>query len=739
MRDLDFLAEISRETMSSLTLSSLMWRVVTLLRKRFGYPFAAIGLVQEGVLLFRAGDGENFEDFEGTRDDERWRIPPGQGVAGRVITSGRSQRAHDVRELEKLAAPNVLASTRSQLCVPLSHKESVIGVIDVQAPTPDAFTDADSQLLEVVGALVAPAIEAAQMVEWERRRVRHLRLVNEISRLVMSSLDREQVVSLACRAMLDELHVSFVAIMLLDRSGRRMVQGGYATDYDFIEGVDFDNWSVRKGEGISSQVVQSEKPIRVGDVRVSDKYRKVVEGMRSCLAAPLRVMGETIGALVVEHTAIDHFNDEDEALAENLAGYLAQAIDNARLFDSQRRRWQQLLLINEVARIATRTIDLEAMVALVARDVHDRFRYFAVGVLLAEEGHLVVRALASDRNLDVEVGHRERLGESWAGMVIQTGRTLQVDNLEDVPRRWAFSEDTRSVICVPLGVGDQVIGAIQVESPEVAGFDGDDRLVLETLAKSVAGAIANARALRQTEQLREDLNRMIVHDLRNPVQAIQLTMQEVLSREELSKGVSAAVTESIKCTDDILQMINSLLDLARFEAGKARVRLSPAVLNDHIRDVLRRFSPLARSKQLQVTISLSQDVPVMRLDHDLINRMLGNLISNAIKFTPDGSTVTVTCNPIEKPTGKVPFPGVLIAVEDHGEGIPADYHQKIFEKFGQVESRQAGLKMSTGLGLALCRYVVEAHGGKIWVESELNVGSIFFVALPVAPRNTSSR
>ena len=181
-------------------------------------------------------------------------------------------------------------------------------------------------------------------------------------------------------------------------------------------------------------------------------------------------------------------------------------------------------------------------------------------------------------------------------------------------------------------------------------------------------------------------------------------------------------------------MVNSLLDVSRFEAGKAQLRLSPAVLNDHIRAVVKRFAPLARRKRIQITTVLSQDVPVLRLDHELTARMLGNLIGNAVKFTPEGACVTVRSELVNEPRDDCAIspPYVLVAVQDTGEGIPEAYYDKIFEKFGQVESRKAGLKMSTGLGLALCRYVVEAHGGRIWVRSRPGEGATFYFTMPVA-------
>jgi len=119
-------------------------------------------------------------------------------------------------------------------------------------------------------------------------------------------------------------------------------------------------------------------------------------------------------------------------------------------------------------------------------------------------------------------------------------------------------------------------------------------------------------------------------------------------------------------------------------------------------------------------------LPALQADEDKLRRTLVNLLGNSIKFTPQGGvTLIISDHPEEG--------AIWFAVRDTGEGIPKDAFERIFEKFGQVETRKAGRKMSTGLGLTFCKMVAEAHGGRIWVESELGVGSVFTVAIPVGP------
>lgn len=739
LRELDFLAKLTSEALSSLQLRPLLWRIVQLLRDEFDFEFAAIGIIEQNHIIIRAASGldVNHEVIEAERNSA-WVIPIGRGVVGTVAKKGEPSLVNKTSQSEIYIEAPELGNVQSELAVPVIYRERVIGVIDVAASTGDSFDERSLRLLQIIATLIAPAIHTAQLYERERKRVRYLHLANEISSLVMSSLDREHMMSTTCQAMLETLDVSFVAIILVNRAQNRVIQGGYASRAQFSDGVDFEHWSIALGEGIVSETINKGRPTRVSTSPKHDAYRELVLGVQSHLSVPLRIQGEVIGALVIEHVEEDRFTEEEERILENISAYIAQAIDNARLFDGQRRRWLQLLMINEVARVATRTVDLDQIVKLVTREIHERFGYFVAALMLREDKDLVLKAISADGELDIDPDYREAIGEGIAGAVAKTGLTLQVGEADEFGLSKAFCEGIQSGLCVPLSAGDSILGVIMVQSLNIHAFDDEDRVMLETLAKSVSGSIANAIAIREKEQLREDLNRMVVHDLRNPIQTIQLTLNEVLRTEEISDKLKNTVSESIKGSDDILDMVNSLLDLARFEAGKASLKIRPAVLNDHIREAMRRLAPIARSKRIQVMSILSSDIPVMRFDHELIDRMLTNLIGNALKFTSDRGTITVSTEPIEEGWQGLSLPAVAISIRDTGEGIPKAYHEKIFEKFGQVESRKAGLKMSTGLGLALCRYVAEAHQGQIKVESELGKGSNFIVGLPVGKKKISS-
>ncbi|HLV79881.1 MAG TPA: ATP-binding protein, partial [Chthonomonadaceae bacterium] len=166
-------------------------------------------------------------------------------------------------------------------------------------------------------------------------------------------------------------------------------------------------------------------------------------------------------------------------------------------------------------------------------------------------------------------------------------------------------------------------------------------------------------------------------------------------------------------------------DIHHLEAGALALEWETLEAKPLIEAAVQQVASLAAEKHLTLTEKIAPDLPAFSGDEEKLRRTLINLLGNAIKFTPSGGRIEVSARRDEEGNA------VLFAVQDTGEGIPKEAFQRIFDKFGQVEQRKAGRKMSTGLGLTFCKMVVEAHGGRIWVESELGQGSTFFFTLPL--------
>ena len=229
-------------------------------------------------------------------------------------------------------------------------------------------------------------------------------------------------------------------------------------------------------------------------------------------------------------------------------------------------------------------------------------------------------------------------------------------------------------------------------------------------------------ALRRLETLRDSLVHMVVHDLRSPLAAISACLEVIKwdADEQHRVELATDVETALHATRTIIRLVNSVLDVSKMEGTEMRLQLVPADIAAVARESVDELESLVGTRQL---VRDWPDDPVMAVvDRDVVARVMQNLLGNALKFTPATEAITVTVEANDDM--------VRVAVSDTGPGIPREYRERVFEKFGQVEALSHGQKFSTGLGLTFCRLAVEAHGGRIGVDSEVGRGSTFWFVLP---------
>ena len=254
--------------------------------------------------------------------------------------------------------------------------------------------------------------------------------------------------------------------------------------------------------------------------------------------------------------------------------------------------------------------------------------------------------------------------------------------------------------------------------------------------------------LKALEQEREDFVSMLSHDLKSPITAIVGSLD--LVREGRLGPVNAEQQEFIESAEEscaeMVEMINTLLDIHKFEAGKMRLQFRPEQPDLILEKVIAKFTPAAQRAGLHLVAELAPDLPLLPLERNTFTRLLGNLLSNALKFTPEQGSIWVAADLVEDvdrfrsqlagqgyaPEG-VPAGGryLRVAVRDSGVGIPAEALRTIFDRFVQAKNRRQGKTKGTGLGLAFCRKVMDAHKGYIWVESTEGSGSTFSALFPL--------
>jgi signal transduction histidine kinase len=230
------------------------------------------------------------------------------------------------------------------------------------------------------------------------------------------------------------------------------------------------------------------------------------------------------------------------------------------------------------------------------------------------------------------------------------------------------------------------------------------------------------RRLQELENLRDQLTHMIVHDMRNLLTGISSSLQVLRDNDDGASDEKYAsyLHAALLSVNNLTTMTSNLLDISKMEAREMKLNLTECDPTGLVGEAVEKIGAIRDSRDIR--FHAPQHIEPVVADRDILLRVIINLLDNAIKFTADDGLISVGV----EPKGE----GVLFSIRDNGPGIPARYHEKIFEKFGQVEIRQSARQYSTGLGLAFCKLAVEAHQGKIWVESEAGVGSAFFFEIP---------
>ena len=249
----------------------------------------------------------------------------------------------------------------------------------------------------------------------------------------------------------------------------------------------------------------------------------------------------------------------------------------------------------------------------------------------------------------------------------------------------------------------------------------------DDLLKSYSELAQMNLQLKELEKVKEGLIHMVIHDLNSPLMAISGNVQLVLmDKEELAEKHVQFMQTCLNHCHDLNQLIQSLLDVHKMEEAKLQLVKESTEIEAVVGDVLNQFESRAALKGVLLRCEILKPIPPLRFDGQLIGRVIGNLLSNAIRHTPTGGEVVGTVDHLQEK-------GILLfGVKDSGPGLDCQYHERIFNKFEQVLIK-AGTKLGTGgLGLAFCKMAVEAHGGRIWVESEgQGKGCTFKFELPV--------
>jgi PAS domain S-box-containing protein len=293
-----------------------------------------------------------------------------------------------------------------------------------------------------------------------------------------------------------------------------------------------------------------------------------------------------------------------------------------------------------------------------------------------------------------------------------------------------FDQPPASAILVPLVAREQVLGIMSLYR-EKTSYDDSDIFLAEELARRAATAMDNARLhdlVLSGVRARDDMIGIVSHDLRNPVNAIKMLTGVMLDRDgsEIKPAEMADYAGVIRqAAEQMDSLIRDLLDVTRVEAGRLVVAPTRQETEELLSDTLRTLAPVAQEKGLTLRLSAPDAIPDVDADPERFRQAVSNLVGNAVKFSPSGGEIMVRVASLDNE--------VLFSVSDSGRGMTPDQLAHAFDRFWQSSRTD---RQGAGLGLAIAKGIIEAHGGRIWAESSPGNGSTFYFTVPAAARET---
>ena len=513
---------------------------------------------------------------------------------------------------------------------------------------------------------------------------------------------------------------------------------------------------LQKGSAsVIGQVTATGEPViasDTADARIVHRPNPYLPNTRSEMAIPLKLKGRVVGAIDVQSNQPSAFDDDDISVLQTLAAQISVAIDNAQLFEESRRRANEMTFLFNVTTAAasaetlTEALQNVASELLVSLDAISASIYLPQAYVDAEgEEFIMLEAVAlagSDQPLSELSEVRLDAQDNLLADAARSRRPIIIDNINREPNYLSVVDNANSAVIVPLTSGNRLVGLGALESDEFNAYDSDTLTLLLTLSGTLSAIVQSQQLLEQVqatnEQLREldrlksDFLANMSHELRTPLNSIIGFSRVIL------KGIDGPLTEMqeqdlttiYNSGQHLLNLINDILDQAKIAAGKMDLQFDYFEMKAVVDGVRSIGIGLVKDKPIDIFVDIAPGLEKVYGDEFRTRQVLINLVSNAAKFTREGSITISTYPVMDEESGRMM---IRTDVTDTGIGIAdADIHL-LFEAFRQVDSSLTRTQGGTGLGLPISKSLVEMQGGRMEVSSQVNVGSTFSIFMPVEP------
>jgi PAS domain S-box-containing protein len=679
---LELLYHVSREVATALDLRTVLQRVLFEATQNIGGQRGSIvvlddnGRPVDSTIVY----GQTFHQDT----TQQLRDTVERGLAGWVVRNRKPalipDTSLDVRWLRRADDAQDRTGPKSALCVPLLAREKLVGVLTLVHPQVNAFGQEHLELMQAIADQAGIAVLNARLYTESQRQARVMTALAEGAATINTSLRLEEVLQRILNQSMQALQVETIVLGLIDPATGDLV-------FRAATGQNAGNTLGRRipsGKGLAGQVISIGHGVVVPDASNDTRFKNEdrfggIEA-HAIAAAPIKAQGKVIGVLEAINPVSGRFDPDALLVMNGIGSMVGTNIQNAQLFEKLEAAHQRYRELFETSIDPIFITDWDGNILEANR------KAASVSLFLDEE----LRTMNIDQVHEVDFA---KTGEKF-------------DRLREYQQP-----------CIYQALLHKKDGHFVHMQVTVRPVDFEDADVLQWTLHDVS----ERKAL---DDLRNDLISMVYHDLRSPLANIISSLDILgslvnVNDNETIQSILAVATNS---TTRIERLVNSLLDINRLESGQKIGTQNVVNLNELIDEAIKEVLPLAESRKQQVASFVMTEQPPLWVDRDMILRVMLNLLENATKFTPAGGQIFVDASAEDG--------WVTISIEDNGPGIPILDRERIFDKFTRLrgQHKPGGL----GIGLAFCKIAVESHGGKIWVESQTNVGTTFLFTLPIA-------
>ena len=707
------LIRLNRLVSSSLDLGDVLREITTAAAQIMQSPLVAFWMIDRegrGFDLIAVSDEEIWAQFP-----HRWR-PIDKGIIGWVARHRTIANVPDIAADDRFVTSGWFheRGLRSYFGIPVIVDDALVAVLSLNARRPFVVTEDDRSLLDTFVAQAGAAIRNARVFADSERRRRVAEAMADVGRVFSQTRDPAVVATRIVEAVKDLLGAATVGLYRLDTATGDLIGFAACGDHGTARPSDM---RFPAGTGIVGLSVTSGAPVFTTDVLADPRnvlpadQRLRIEraGYKTVLGIPLSLQGKILGALGVIRKESRAFDDADIALAQTFANQAALTLDSAQLYRETERTLAELEVKNaELDDLALENARLYEEARRQQTRLTQIFDSTSDGLVLVDEGGLVGNA---NRQAGALLGFdpARATGQPFASLITGTAAGDTAGAVAPLLALLAGGEDT--------GHGMLEIGP-EPRTLHWAGqatHDGATRLGFTLTFHDVTED-------QRVNRMKSDFVSFVAHQLRTPLSGIKWMLELA---QPLAAGTETEdyIQDAGQCADRLVRMVNDLLSLSRLENGTLKVAMEPLSLSDLTQAVLCDVKPIVEARAHHLSVTVPETDVTVDADPRLLREALLNVLSNAVKFTPDGGDLAIR---MQCGDGQVVW-----ELQDSGIGIPAQALERLGEKFYRADNAVSVDPNGTGLGLYLVRLIVRRCGGQIAWTSESGHGTTVRITLPL--------